>query len=278
MPAAWNERKSLLLFGVLVFFHLGLISIQIPRGGGPTLLARAVFAVAAPVQKAGAAVGRGIADGWRGWADLRGARVENQALKREAFFLRQENRFLRDALGAFQSEAVLRRNLEAFRSSLVPARVIGADEGNIFKSVIIDRGARDGLRPGLAVCDKLGRLVGRTVDPVGNGESRVQLITDDESGVSVISEKDRLVGVLSGDAAAGRCRLKYIVVTAPGGTEGDLLLTTGFDGIYPAGIPVGRIVSISGGGGLFKTIVVEPLFRLEELDVVGVIAARDGSR
>jgi len=278
MPGASKERKSLLLFGVLVFFHLGLISIQIPRGGGPTLLARAVFAVAAPVQKAGAAVGRGLSNWWRGWADLRGARDENQALKREAFFLRQENRFLRDALGAFQSEAVLRRNLEAFRDSLVSARVIGADEGNIFKSVLIDRGARDGLRSGLAVCDKHGRLVGRTVEPVSLGASRVQLITDDESGVSVIAEKDRFVGVLSGDAAAGRCRLKYIVVTAPGGTEGDLLLTTGIDGIFPAGIPVGRIASISGGGGLFKSIVVEPLFRFEELDVVGVIAARPAAR
>lgn len=278
MPGASQERKSLLLFGVLVFLHLGLISIQIPRGGGPTLLSRAAFAVAAPVQKAGAAAGRGISDWWRGWADLRGARDENQALKREAFFLRQDNRFLRDALGAFQSEAVLRRNLEAFRGALVAARVVGADEGNIFKSVLIDRGARDGLRPGLAVCDKHGRLVGRTVEPVISGASRVQLITDDESGVSVIGEKDRFVGILSGDAAAGRCRLKYIVITAPGGTEGDLLLTTGFDGIYPAGIPVGRILSVSGGGGLFKSIVVEPLFRLEELDVVGVIAAPAAAR
>lgn len=278
MPAASKERKSLLLFGALVFLHLLLISIQIPRGGGPTLLARAAFAVAAPVQKAGAAVGRGVSEWWRGWADLRGARAENQALKREAFFLRQENRFLKDALGAFRSEAVLRRSLEAFRTSLLTARVIGADEGNIFKAVLIDRGSRDGLRAGLAVCDKYGRLVGRTVEPVAGGESRVQLVTDDESGVSVIAEKDRMVGVLSGDSAAGRCRLKYIVVTAPGGTEGDLLLTTGFDGIFPAGIPAGRIASLSGGGGLFKTIVVEPLFRLEDLDVVGVIAARPGAK
>lgn len=278
MPASRNERKSLLLFGALVFLHLLLISIQIPRGGGPTLLARAVFGIAAPVQKAGAAVGRGLSDWWRGWADLRGARAENQALKREAFFLRQENRFLRDAIGAFRSETVLRRSLEAFRASLVAARVIGADEGNIFKSVVIDRGSRDGVGPGLAVCDKHGRLVGRTVEPVTGGECRVQLLTDDESGVSVIAEKDRIVGILSGDSAAGRCRLKYIVGTAAGGTEGDLLLTTGFDGIFPAGLPAGRIVSITGGGGLFKTVVVEPLFRLADLDVVGVIAARAGAR
>jgi rod shape-determining protein MreC len=271
MRLAWKERKSGLLLLGLCLGHLVLISIQVPRGDAPTLFNRAVFAVFAPLQRAAQGVVRTIAGAGRSFRETRGLRAENQTLKKELFFLNQENRFLRDALAAFRGEAVVRRNLDAYRDNLAVARVIGVDTGNPYKAVVINRGTLDGVRRDMPVCDKFGHLIGRTVEPVALKECRVQLITDDESGVSVISEKDRLVGVLVGDAVRARCLLKYIMITAVGGTEGDLLLTTGFDKLYPAGIPVGRIVSVTPSPGLFKTVVVQPFFAFDELDEVAVL-------
>lgn len=271
MRLAWKERKSALLIAGLCLGHLVLVSIQVPRGDGPTLFNRAVFAVFAPLQRAAQGVVRAVGSAGRSYREYRGLRAESQQMRKELFFLRQENRFLRDALGAFREEAIIRRNLEAYRDNLAVARVIGVDSGNPYKGVIINRGSLDGVRKDMPVCDRSGHLIGRTVEPVALKESRVQLITDDESGVSVISEKDRLVGVLVGDAVHGRCLLKYIMITALGGTEGDVLLTTGFDKLYPAGIPVGHIVSVTSSPGLFKTVIVQPFFSFHELGEVAVL-------
>ncbi len=271
MRLAWKERKNVLLIVGLCLGHLVLVSIQVPRGDGPTLFNRAVFTVFAPLQRAAQGLVRAVRSAGRSFSEYRGLRSENQTMKKELFFLRQENRFLRDALGAFRGEDIVRRNLEAYRDSLAVARVIGLDAGNPYKALVINRGSLDGVRKDMPVCDKQGHLIGRTVEPVAFKESRVQLITDDESGVSVISEKDRLVGVLVGDAARGRCLLKYIMITAVGGTEGDVLVTTGFDKLYPAGIPVGRIVAVTASPGLFKTVVVQPFFEFNELSEVAVL-------
>ena len=105
------------------------------------------------------------------------------------------------------------------------------------------------------------------------GRPPVQLITDTEAGVSVVSATDRIVGVLSGDAG-GACRLRYVMNTTPGGQEGEDLFTTGFDRLFPPGIRVGRISSVIVDASLFKTIRVTPFFRFNDLDQVAVITER----
>jgi rod shape-determining protein MreC len=115
-------------------------------------------------------------------------------------------------------------------------------------------------------------LVGRIVEPVSSRESRVQLISDEDSGVGVLTERFRVVGILQGDAE-GRCRLKYIVKTNREVTVDEEVLTSGLDGIYPSGVPVGRIVSVAEDTDLFKKIVVAPYFDLSDLDQVAVLTA-----
>jgi rod shape-determining protein MreC len=267
----WEKRKSFVVLILLVSFHLILISVQVPLAGEKTFFEKSVFFLFSPVQKAVVFAVRGIGSVWSNYLDLRAVRGENQRLRRELFFLNQEKRYLADSLQFFRSEAQVRDSLARFRASIIPARIIGADAANIYRSVILDRGGLAGVTKDMAVCDRFGNLVGRTIDPSA-AECMVQLITDQESSVSVIVEADRTVGLLGGRSQA-LCSLKYVLASAPGGKEGDELVTTGFDQIYPAGIRVGRIVSVQPSTSIFKVILVKPYFNFSALEAVGILPA-----
>lgn len=273
MPRFWKGGKNVIVLGVLVFAHLVLISVQVPLGAERTLFHRAVFGVFAPVQRAAAGAAGAVAGSWSGFFRLRGVRAENQRLLKELFFARQENLFLRERLGFLQGEAQTRENLAVLQKAFVAARVVGLDASDPFKSLVINRGAADGVRANMAVCDRHGNLVGRVVEPVSLREAKVQLITDAEAGVSVVSATDRIVGVLAGDPGGG-CRLRYVMNTTPGGREGEDLFTTGFDRLFPPGIRVGRIAQVITDASLFKTILVTPYFRFNDLGQVAVITER----
>jgi rod shape-determining protein MreC len=270
MPSFLKEKRNFALLAGLVFFHLVLISIQVPLGSEQTLFGKIVFSVLAPVQRAFQSAVRGVSGTWSRYVDLRSARRENQKLRRDAFFLRQENMLLRNVIRSLRGEEIVKESLARFEKSLVAARVIGFDASNYYRSAVLNKGSLDGIKKDMSVCDKNGNLVGRTIEPVLPREARVQLITDDESGVSVVSEKAEWVGILTGNAQ-GLCLIKYILTTAQGGSEGDELVTTGFDKIHPPGIKVGKIISIGPGSPLFKRVLVEPYFRFNDLDQVAVL-------
>jgi len=268
-----EKRRSFLVLALLVCFHLVLISVQVPLAGEKTFFEKSVFFLFSPIQKAVVSAVRGVGSLWSNYVNLRRVREENQKLRLELFHLNQEKRFLADRLQFFRSEAQIRDSLARFRQSVIPARIIGADAANIYRSVILDKGQLAGVLKDMAVCDRFGNLVGRTIN-VSAAECVVQLITDQESGVSVITpEPDRTVGLLSGNSKAF-CSLKYVLATAPGAKEGDELVTTGFDTIYPAGIRVGRISRVLKAlpsNSIFKEIEVEPYFNFSALEAVGIL-------
>ncbi|HNT01844.1 MAG TPA: rod shape-determining protein MreC, partial [Candidatus Saccharicenans sp.] len=69
----------------------------------------------------------------------------------------------------------------------------------------------------------------------------------------------------------GKCLIKYVIASSPGGEVGDEILTSGYDQIFPSGLKVGRIISASAEAGLFKKIVVDPYFDFRQLDLVAVL-------
>jgi rod shape-determining protein MreC len=272
----WEKRKNFLILGFLVLFHLVLITVQIPLGSQKKLFERAVFFVFSPVQRVVVSTFHGLESVWANYFNLRRVRGDNQKLKQELFFLEQEKRVLEDRLFQVRSDADVRESLAQFRSSLITARVIGTDAENYYRSLILDKGSLAGIKPDMAVCDRYGNLVGRTIAPVSLNEAMVQLITDPESSVSVVSETDGIVGILSGKQGTF-CLLKYILATVGKGKEGEGVFTTGFDKIYPAGIRVGRILSIKQPTAtVFKEIVIQPYFSYSTLGVVAVLPAVSG--
>jgi len=263
-------KNKLFLVGILVFLQLLLISYQIPLGGKQTLLEKLLLMIFAPVQKVAVGSYKLVIDSWEKLSTLKRVQEENQVLRKEIFFLKQQNQLLQEKLRLSLGRIELEKNLELISNSVITARIIGFDPANYFRSAVINKGTADGLVKNLPVCDKYGQLVGRVAEPVGQSEARVILITSEESGVAVITNSDRTPGILSGDGQ-GRCLIKYVMASSPLGVEGDEVQTSGFDRVFPPGLRVGRIIQVSTKGGIFKKIVVKPYFDIRELELVAVL-------
>ncbi len=273
----WEKRQSAWVLAGLTAFHILLISVQVPLGAGKSVFEKGVFLVFSPIQSIASGAARGLASVWNGYFDLRGVRRENRTLKQENFFLSQDVRFLEDRLRFAESEARLRESLAEFEGSILAARVIGVDSANPHQSIIIDKGSFDGVMKDMAVCDRNGSLVGRTIPPIGFKTAMVQLVTDKDSSVSVESVESKLIGSMTG-RSTDVCDLRYILATAEGGAEGEELRTTGYDKIYPAGIRAGVIKSIAPDerSPIFRSIAVTPAFRFDTIDAVAVLTRRPG--
>jgi len=270
MPHFLRKRKSLTVLIALILFQFILISIQIPLGHEQNYFEKAVFSIFSPVQHGIISFFRSIGNLWKNYFNLRNVQSKNQKMKEKLFLLRQENALLRNALQRFKSEKEIQDNLLKMHENILAAQVIGLDASNYYKSVIINKGILDGLKKNMIVLDKNGNLVGRIIDPISLKESRVQLITDNESGIGVFSQKVRVGGVLVGDGQ-GQCLLKYVLGTTKDISEGEEVITSGFDRIYPPGIRVGKIISYERTDSLHLQIKVEPYFDFRYLDQVAVI-------
>ncbi len=265
-----KERKSLVVLTALIFFQLILISTQVPLGYGENYFEKAVFSVFSPVQHGILSLFRSIGEFWENYFYLQNVQSQNRKMKDEMFFLRQENNLLRNALENLRSAKEIEESLLRLHENILVAQVIGFDASNFYKSAVINKGSLDGLKKDMIVLDKNGSLVGRIISPIALKESRVQLITDNESGVSVFSQSKEVMGILSGDDK-GYCFLEYIHVTTEDIYEGEDIITSGKDGLFPSGIKVGKIVSITTSTSLFKQVKVEPYFDIRDLDQVAVI-------
>lgn len=270
MLSFFKKNKNLVVLSVLIFLQLVLISIQVPLGERENYFEKTVFVIFSPLQHGIVSFFQSIGQFWNGYFSLREAHDQNLDMRQKAFSLSQENRLLRNALEHYRNE----KEIEAFLGEMYPnilhARVIGIDASNYFKSVMINRGSLDRIEKNMVVLDKFGNLVGRVIGPIALKEARVQLITDNDCGVSVFTEKDKVLGILSGDGK-GFCELEHIVSTDENVSVGENLYTTGYDSIFPSGINVGRITSITPTSDLFKKITVKPYFEFRHLDQLAVI-------
>ena len=264
-----KEKKKAIILFALIFFHLLLISLQVPLGDKENYFEKTIFSILSPAQHGVIYLFKKVSDVWNGYFYLWEVEKMNKELKEEIFLLRQENSQLRRALQRLKAESNVQDFIANLHDSFMVTRVIGIDARNIYKSIIIAKGSLDGLKKNMVVLDKQGHLVGRVIEPISLKEAKVQLITDIDSGVGIVSQESRAGGVLVGDGK-GNCHLKYIYPTQKI-RKGEELVTSGLDHIYPPGIKVGKIVLIKTEASLFKMIKVETSFEFSDLDMVVVI-------
>ncbi|HWK48208.1 MAG TPA: rod shape-determining protein MreC [Stellaceae bacterium] len=144
----------------------------------------------------------------------------------------------------------------------ITGRVIGTAGGAFKRSVLVNRGANDGVAKGQAAASGVG-LIGRVAE-VGARTSRVLLLTDRNSLIPVELEGSHEKAILSGDNS-DRPQLLYLPAketVAPG----DRVVTSGDGGIFPPGILVGTVASIDGG--LYRVQPASELSRVELLRLV----------
>ena len=152
--------------------------------------------------------------------------------------------------------------------SYIAATVIGREISPFLQYIIIDRGTNQGVRYGMPVVTQQG-LVGR-VDAVIAGAARVKLITDSTSVVNIRLQsagiEAQLVGSLTGDLSLDMIPLDQIV------EPGDVVLTSGLGGNFPANVFVGQVLSTQRrDNALFQTAIVQPIVDFDAISAVLVV-------
>jgi rod shape-determining protein MreC len=273
MTLVVSARRSRFILLGLVLLHLAAISHQVDGGGGVSLLQRLVLGVLAPFQHGVEALAGGVSEAWRGYGFHRETYAQNRRL---AARLRELEVELQTQSHRAQEAGRLRELLELRRVlplDTLPAQVVARAGVPWFSSLTIDRGEWDGVALDAPILSPTG-VVGR-VFAIGPHAARVQVLLDREGAAGVLVERSRVQGVVAGQEAGpssggGDLLLKYVPERADV-VVGDLVVTSGTDGIYPKGLVVGRVRSVGEGSGLFREIRVEPSARFDRLEEVLVV-------
>ncbi len=153
-------------------------------------------------------------------------------------------------------------------NTYVAASVIARDVSPFMHYVIIDRGSDDGLRKGMPVVTQQG-LVGN-IAAVTAAAARIQLINDPGSNINVVLQQSGVTAVLSG-LITGEIQLDRISQNAAV-QPGDLVMTSGLGGNYPADIVIGQVVTVrKEASSLFQTASIQPAVDFSQLGIVLVI-------
>ena len=215
-----------------------------------------------------------IADFGENYDTLTGFRAENERLRRRIQNLEIERQKLLEA------EATNRqlKQLLDFRSHLpagaVTASIIANSAASWFQSCQIDKGSADGVRKGMAVVTPLG-VVGQVV-AVTPRAAKVLLLTDPNSGIDVLVQRTRSRGIVSGSLENGTV-LKYMK-RSEDVQEGDRLITSGMDGVFPKGLMVGTVIKVRKQHlGLFQFVEVLPAVQTARTENVLVVTADTGA-
>ena len=249
--------------------HIILISAQVNSRSGVPVLEQVTFGIFAEVQRgtwSGVSVFRRV---WNGYIGLRHTKTENDELKRQlasAQIQLQEQRALADRSRGLERLLELR---ERSKLSTAGAEIIGASATPDFRTLTIDKGTRDGLRPDMAVIAPAG-VVGRIVVPSARA-AKVQLLIDRYAAAGAIIERSRAQGVVIG-AGDERLRMEYVSEVADIAV-GDAVVTSGIDGIFPKGFVIGLVEAVEKSGGAYKRIIVKPAVDFSSLEAVLVVLA-----
>ena len=182
------------------------------------------------------------------WRWIQESVATRDALRLENARLVTRNRELELRSMRYESLAHENDQLRGLQDALPPvaerwivAEIVDIQLNNLRQRVLINRGTRNGLFKGQAVLDDQG-LLGQTTH-VGPFSAEVILITDPEHAVPVQIERTglRTIAVGTGDTAS--LALPYLPANADVKT-GDVLMTSGLGGVFPAGYPVGRVVEV----------------------------------
>ena len=160
--------------------------------------------------------------------------------------LTAENAHLRDLLAARQR----------YGETTVFAEVLYSARDPFTRKVVIDKGQQQGIKAGQPVIDEIG-VVGQ-VTRVYPWLAEITLITDKEQAVPVQNLRNGLRAVIGGTANNGQLELKFIPLNADF-QNGDQLVTSGIDGVYPPGLPVAEVSNVERNAAfLFARITCKP--------------------
>jgi rod shape-determining protein MreC len=238
---------------------------ELPTWAGP------VLDVAVPVQRAVALPVDLVRGAWSRYVALVGAREENEQLLGELARLEEENLQLREALvasGRLERIAEMRQDFEV---PMLPAELVGSDVSPWFRSVLLDRGRSDGVRSGMPVISEEG-LAGLVI-ATSRSAAKTMLLLDRQTAIDGTVQRSRARGIVRG---RGGDALEFEFVARGGDVQvGDIVITSGLDGVYPKGLRIGEVSAVSEPGSkLLRTASLAPAVDFGRLEQVFVMLRR----
>lgn len=228
-----------------------------------------------PIQRGVSGISHSVFGFFGNFNELRRASVENQQLRERVNQMEAELRTTRERAAQAERLQQLFQLSTTVEAKLVAAQVIGRDPSMWFDSITIDKGRIAGVEVNMPVIAP-GGIVGRIVSTSALS-AQVILITDEKSGAGAVvgqMGQSNALGSIKGLGESGLLDMRYV-----SGLEkvqlGDEVMTTGQDGIYPAGYKVGNVVEVKPGSATQSpTIHVRPSAGLDGLKEVGVLLYR----
>ena len=258
---------SAVLFVLVVVAHIILISAQVTSKSGMPVLQSVAFGLVAELQRGGAGAVDAVTSLWSGYVDLRGMRAENQQLRQQladAHIRLQQERALAQRSAELATLLELRGRISLETTA---ADVLAASATPDFRTVTISKGTSSGLRPDMAVLSSDG-VVGRVIVPSARA-AKVQLLIDRNAAAGALVERTRAQGVAMG-TGEDTLQLQYVLGTSDV-KVGDVVVTSGIDGIYPKGFVIGRIEFVEKAGGSYREVRVRPAVDFTSLEEALVV-------
>jgi rod shape-determining protein MreC len=270
----FKRYQTIITVVVLLVFILIIFSLTLKSPGTETgLFRKVVLETVAPVEGAINSTFAYVGGLWKRYIFMVGLEEKNRELTEKVSSLTEEINTYREIA---QECKRLRKYVgleENIVSPTVAARVVGRNRPSVFKTILINRGASDGVSVGCPVMAAEG-IVGKVIDVSWN-ISKVLLLVDYNSNIDVLIQKSRVQGILRGNGKS-ECDLKY-VERSETVNAGDVIVSSGMAGVFPKGLLLGRVTEVEKEkSGLFQKITVSPEVDVTKLEEVLVILSEKG--
>ncbi|MEO8502997.1 MAG: rod shape-determining protein MreC [Acidobacteriota bacterium] len=256
-----NERQIRNLFVLILLGQIILLSLQVPNpaksGGLPENIGLAVLAPIARSVDSGAAGVVGLRDEFRKRAALV---EENRRMVAESEHLRLELLRLQDVDDEARRLAAALDYERDRGATLRVADIVYVDYASWLRTLVVRAsiGRTTVNQPVVSASGLIGRVIA-----VSGPYAKVQMITDRAASVGAMLERGRRQGIIRGDGQGGLV-LDYVPLQAQV-EVGDRVLSSGIDGVYPRGLPIGTVSRVEPGSG-FLSIAVAPAVDFGLLD------------
>lgn len=255
-----------------VVVSLVLITVSSRMGqGGPLEAVRGAFmTVTTPIRYLGATVSTPFQGLGNIFANLTADQATLSDLKAENERLQARNAELEESEQTATRLQQLLDIKDTYNLQSAAARIISGSADSWSSTVTIDKGTADGLSVGMPVSASNG-VIGQIVQ-CGATSSTVRLLTDESSSVSAMVQSNRAQGMVVG-SASGQVSLT-LIRSSQTVNVGDVVVTSGLGGVFPKGLPIGKVTSVQNNpGSLYLDVVVEPFAHTESFEEVLVITS-----
>jgi rod shape-determining protein MreC len=265
------SKKTIVIAGAIILVTLNIIVFSfhlLLRSSILEAAPRVVLVMISPIQEIISSTLNFSDNLWKHYFDLISVARQNNELKKMLAVAIQQNNSCEELRISNERLRKLVELKDQIPFHLIAAEVIAKDPSPWYQTIVINKGKSSGVVDDCPVIVSEG-IVGHVLTS-SSEYAKVLLIIDQNSSVDALIQRSRVRGIVEG-ISNDHCKLNYVLSQADVEVD-DKIISSGFDGIYPKGLPIGRVLKIIGNtSGLFKDIEIAPFVDFSKLEEVMVI-------